>query len=84
MVRFSVLWTVRRAFEVISVMILSPSASNTLSVLKNSRPDCSRATIVTSSSTRPFALKLSVTLVRISRANASRFSCSSSRVLVAA
>ena len=83
-VRFSVSWTLRRASLVISVMIFRPSASNTLSVLKCSLPVCSRVTTVTSSSVRPLALKLSVTLALIASAIASRFSCSSLSDLVAA
>ena len=49
---FSVVWTLRRASEVISVMTLRPSASNTLSERKYSLVDCSSATMVTSSSIR--------------------------------
>ena len=45
---------------------------------------CSRVTMVTSSSVRPLAWKLSTTLVCTALAKASRFSCSSLRVLVAA
>ena len=66
MVCFSVVWTLRRASEVISVMTLRPSASNTLSDRKYSLVDCSSETIVTSSSIKPFAAKLSLTLSLIS------------------
>ena len=83
-VRFSVLWTWRLASEVTSVMTFRPSASNTLSLSKNSFPLCSRVTMVTSSRVRPLAWKLSTTLAWTALANASRFSCSSLRVLVAA
>ena len=83
-VRFSVLWTWRLASEVTSVMTFRPSASNTLSLSKNSLALCSRVTMVTSSSVRPLAWKLSTTLDRTALANVSRFSCSSLRVLVAA
>ena len=83
-VRFSVLWTWRRASEVIAVMTFRPSASNTLSLSKNSLPLCSRVTMVTSSSVSPLAWKLSTTLFWTALAKASRFSWSSLRVLVAA
>ena len=65
-------------------MTFRPSASNTLSLSKNSLALCSRVTMVTSSSVRPLAWKLSTTLVWTALANASRFSWSSLRVLVAA